>query len=144
MLPLASLTLSPASARPTAAPGLRLQISRTRPGMAAVTVHSVPRGTGKGTVTLQADRAPTRSVLRLLLRRNNINYVLAGDVRGQVTASLRAVPFDTALRTLLTANRPALTETVTNGVYLIRAVQTPRSTRTTGTRGFRPPLRRRG
>jgi len=51
--------------------------------------------------SLELQDAPIRDALRILFKNVGVSYTIASDVQGTVTASLKSVPFETALRNLL-------------------------------------------
>lgn len=67
--------------------------------------------------SLELDQADVRDALKMLFRTVNLNYTIASDVQGQVTVSLRNVPFETALRNIL--NQVDATYRREGGVYNI-------------------------
>ena len=112
----AGIALGPLTAQ--AAP-----LRQTTPRITISSHHMVARGPGKAPITLTVNDAPIRTVLRLLFRRGNQDYVFGPRVGGVVTASLYRVPFDTALNQILAANSVHLTKTMNNGVYIIKGTQ---------------------
>jgi type II secretory pathway component HofQ len=96
---------------------------RGTPRISISSHHMVARGPGKAPITLTVNHAPIRTVLRLLFRRGNQDYVFGPRVEGVVTASLHHVPFDTALDQILAANSVRLTKTMNSGVYIIKGTQ---------------------
>ncbi len=51
--------------------------------------------------SIELQDAPVRDALRILFKNVGVSYSIAPDVQGTVTASLKNVPFETALRNLL-------------------------------------------
>jgi type II secretory pathway component HofQ len=98
-------------------------LRRGAPRIGISSHHMVKRGPGKAPITLTVNQAPIRTVLRLLFRRGNQDYVFGPRVEGVVTASLHHVPFDTALDQILAANSVRLTKTMNSGVYIIKGTQ---------------------
>jgi type II secretory pathway component HofQ len=113
---LAGVALSPLTTQ--AAP-----LRRRVPRIGISSHHMLKRGPGKAPITLTVNHAPIRTVLRLLFRRGNQDYVFGPRVGGVVTASLHHVPFDTALDQILAANSVRLTKTMKNGVYIIKGTE---------------------
>jgi hypothetical protein len=74
-------------------------------------------------VNITLNQAPVRTALDTLFKSAGLNYTIDPSVTGLVTVSLRAVPFDVALRSILRSSDPPLTFTVDDGVYDI----TPRN-----------------
>ena len=66
---------------------------------------------------LELDQADVRDALKIIFKTVNANYTVAQDVQGTVTAHLRDVPFETALRNVL--NQVSATYRVEGGVYVI-------------------------
>ncbi len=90
------------------------------PGQQPTPPPMVSRGPGKADVSLTVNQAPIRAVLRVLFRRADQNYLFGPFVGGTVTVALHGVPFDAALRQVMAANSVPLTQTLDNGVYIIR------------------------
>lgn len=67
--------------------------------------------------SLELDQADVRDALKMLFRVVNLNYTIASEVQGQVTVSLRNIPFETALRNIL--NQVDATYRREGGVYNI-------------------------
>jgi|SRR5579862_2810136 len=70
-------------------------------------------------VSLSLNQAPIRQALTQLFQQVGLNYSLDSGLQGNVTASLRDVPFSVGLDSILRANRPQLTYQVRDGVYEI-------------------------
>lgn len=68
-------------------------------------------------VSLELDQADIRDALRALFKNVNISYVVSNDVVGQVTVSLKNVPFETALANVL--GQVGATYRVEGGTYTI-------------------------
>lgn len=67
--------------------------------------------------TVNFQQAEIREALKILFRNVGVNYSVANDVTGFVTASLSNVPFETALRNLL--DQVEATYRFENGIYSI-------------------------
>lgn len=67
--------------------------------------------------SLELDQADVRDAIKMLFRVVNLNYTIAPEVQGQVTVSLRNIPFETALRNIL--NQVDATYRREGGVYNI-------------------------
>ena len=100
----------------------------------------VPRGPGKTPIGLNVDKAPIRAVLHVLFRRAGQNYVLGPHVAGTVTASFANIPFDTALKQILSTNSVPLTVRIVNGIYIIKGPASTPAPPTATTRPGRTPV----
>lgn len=70
-------------------------------------------------VNITLNEAPVRTALDTLFKSAGLNYTIDPSVTGLVTVSLRAIPFDVALRSILRSAEPPLAFTVEDGVYNI-------------------------
>jgi type II secretory pathway component HofQ len=68
-------------------------------------------------VNITLNQAPVRTALDTLFKSASLNYTIDPSVNGLVTVSLRAIPFDVALRSILRSADPPLAYTITDGVY---------------------------
>ncbi len=77
--------------------------------------------------SLELDQADIRDALKILFRSVQVNYTIASDVQGTVTVSLKNVPFETALRNVL--SQADATYRVEGGIYVIikKVVENPTS-----------------
>lgn len=71
-------------------------------------------------VNITLNQAPVRTALDTLFKSAGLNYTIDPTVTGLVTVSLRAIPFDVALRSILRASDPPLSYTVEDGIYNIQ------------------------
>jgi len=71
-------------------------------------------------VSITLNQAPVAKALDTLFKSAGLNYTIDPTVTGLVTVSLRAIPFDVALRSILRASDPPLSYTVEDGVYNIQ------------------------
>jgi hypothetical protein len=74
-------------------------------------------------VNITLNQAPVRTALDTLFKSAGLNYTIDPAVTGLVTVSLRAIPFDVALRSILRSSDPPLAYTVEDGVYNIHPRQ---------------------
>ena len=77
--------------------------------------------------SLELDQADIRDALRALFKNVGISYVIAPDVQGQISVSLKDVPFETALQNIL--KQVDATYRVEGGVYSI--IKRPEATNVT-------------
>jgi type II secretory pathway component HofQ len=70
-------------------------------------------------VNITLNQAPVRTALDTLFKSVGLNYTIDPSVTGLVTVSLRAIPFDVALRSILRSSEPPLAFTVEDGIYNI-------------------------
>src|SRR5579883_1909592 len=71
-------------------------------------------------VSINLQNGDIRSALDALFKGSGLNYTIDPSVTGTITISLRGVPFDVALRSILRAANPPLTYSVQDGVYQIK------------------------
>lgn len=68
--------------------------------------------------SLELDQADVREALKILFKDIGVSYTVAPDVQGTVTVRLKDVPFETALRNIL--SQVGATYAVEGGVYNIK------------------------
>jgi hypothetical protein len=73
--------------------------------------------------SLELEQADVREALRILFKNVNISYSIAPEVQGFVTVSLKRIPFETALQSIL--NQVDATYRVEGGVYHIIKREAP-------------------
>jgi type II secretory pathway component HofQ len=102
----------------------------------ATPVHAQDTTLPTREVNITLNQAPVRTALDTLFKSAGLNYTIDPAVTGLVTVSLRAIPFDVALRSILRSADPPLAFTVEDGVYNIHprqqqiAIETPTLTGT--------------
>lgn len=101
------LSMSPNSALPVAAASA-----------AAAPVVPAPPAAAEMRVTIK-ESLPARILIAQMLDGAGMAYVIGTAVSGDVTVNLSDVPFDRALRLVLSACEPRLTSRQVDGVYLI-------------------------
>jgi hypothetical protein len=89
----------------------------------AASLSTPARAQGTGTqhnVSINLQNGDIRSALDALFKGSGLNYTIDPTVAGTITISLRDVPFDVALRSILRAANPPLTYSVSDNVYQIK------------------------
>lgn len=91
--------------------------------------------------SLELEQSDIRDALKALFKSVNIPYVIASDVVGQITISLKNVPFETALNTIL--KQVDATYKIDAGIYtIIKRVDNPAVTNLPQDNGPLPTARR--